>query len=122
MVEQQAFNLRVLGSIPNALNKNYKLTFMNRDKYRRTLYLKNLKKRTELKIKLKSKKLIGQERCSLQLRLSKITRSSAQSRIRNRCIITGRGRGLISLFNISRIKIKELTAKGALPGVRKSTW
>lgn len=43
-------------------------------------------------------------------------------RIRNRCILSGRGRSVYKKFNISRIKLRELASHGMLPGVRKASW
>jgi Ribosomal protein S14 len=49
-------------------------------------------------------------------------RNSSPTRIRNRCNLTGRARGVYRKFQLSRIKLRELAAKGQIPGVIKSSW
>ena len=95
---------------------------LNIDKRRRKLYLKLLKTRTELKQQVKSKSLETLDQYKVQIKLRKLPRNSTKTRIRNRCILTGRSRGIIGLFKISRIKVREILDKGLLPGVQKSYW
>ena len=71
---------------------------------------------------ISNKKLSLDERFKAQLKLAKLPRNSAKTRIRNRCEITGRARGFYRKFGLSRIKIRELSMNGALPGVVKSSW
>jgi len=52
------------------------------------------------------------------LTLQSLPRNSSKTRIRNRCAITGRGRGVFRLFGICGMKIRELAMLGQLPGVR----
>jgi small subunit ribosomal protein S14 len=54
--------------------------------------------------------------------LQKLPRNSSPTRIKNRCGITGRSRGYIRDFGLSRIKFRELASEGKIPGVRKSSW
>ena len=54
--------------------------------------------------------------------LQKLPRNSSPVRIRNRCFMTGRGRGYIRAFGISRISLREQAAKGRIPGLKKSSW
>ena len=79
-------------------------------------------KRQKIKIKLKDKKLSMEERFKLQLKLNDLPRSSSRVRHRNRCQLTGRSRGVYRKFGLSRIKIRELSLEGKLPGVTKSSW
>ncbi len=51
-------------------------------------------------------------------KLFKLNRDSSFSRIRNRCIITSRSRGVIGNWNINRIKFRELAMSGKLPGIK----
>jgi small subunit ribosomal protein S14 len=95
---------------------------MNNDKFRRTLYLKNLKTRTKIKRSLKNKNLNFDERFKLQINLNKKPKNSTKERIKNRCIITGRSKGIVGLFGISRIKVREMISQGRLPGVKKASW
>ena len=80
------------------------------------------KKREELKKIIKNKKLPLDERFNAQLKLAKLPRNSTKIRIRNRCEVTGRPRGVYRKFKISRIALRELASKGIIPGMTKSSW
>ena len=80
------------------------------------------KKRENLKKIIKNKKLPLTERFEAQLKLAKIPRNSAKTRIRNRCEITGRPRGVYRKLRISRIALRDLASKGRIPGMTKSSW
>jgi small subunit ribosomal protein S14 len=54
--------------------------------------------------------------------LSKLPKNSNPTRMHNRCSITGRPRGYMRLFGVSRITFREMASKGLLPGVRKASW
>ncbi|WP_409294696.1 30S ribosomal protein S14 [Peribacillus sp. SCS-26] len=54
--------------------------------------------------------------------LSRMPRDSAPSRLHNRCRVTGRPRGYLRKFGMSRIVFRELAHKGQIPGVKKSRW
>ncbi len=81
-----------------------------------------LKKRESLKKIIKNKKLPLTERFAAQLKLAKIPRNSAKTRIRNRCEITGRPHGVYRKLKISRIALRDLASKGKIPGMTKSSW
>ncbi|MGE7767779.1 30S ribosomal protein S14 [Peribacillus sp. NPDC096540] len=54
--------------------------------------------------------------------LAKLPRDSSPTRLHNRCGVTGRPRGYMRKFNMSRIVFRELAHKGHLPGVKKASW
>ncbi|WP_037291468.1 30S ribosomal protein S14 [Saccharibacillus sacchari] len=54
--------------------------------------------------------------------LQKLPRDSSPTRLKNRCEITGRPRGYLRKFKVSRIAFRELAHKGQIPGVTKSSW
>lgn len=54
--------------------------------------------------------------------LSKLPRNASPTRLRNRCIVTGRSRSYMRRFGLSRITFRELALKGEIPGVTKSSW
>lgn len=54
--------------------------------------------------------------------LSKLPRNSSPTRIKNRCAISGRGRGFMRAFGLSRIQFRELAREGKIPGVKKASW
>jgi small subunit ribosomal protein S14 len=54
--------------------------------------------------------------------LSKLPKDSSPTRLKNRCELTGRPRGYMRKFNMSRIAFRELAHKGQIPGVKKASW
>ena len=79
-------------------------------------------RRKLLKAKIMKKDLSMEDRFKIQSKLNDLPRDSATIRVRNRCLLTGRTRGVYRKFGLSRIKLRELTMSGALPGVVKSSW
>ncbi len=62
------------------------------------------------------------EKFEAQAQLRKLPRDSAKTRIKNRCVMTGRPRGYYRKFGLSRIALREEALKGNLPGVTKASW
>ncbi len=54
--------------------------------------------------------------------LQKLPRSSSPVRLKNRCAISGRSRGYMRAFGLSRIQFRELAREGKIPGVKKASW
>jgi small subunit ribosomal protein S14 len=54
--------------------------------------------------------------------LRKLPRDSSATRLKNRCEVTGRPRGYLRKFKMSRITFREYAHKGQIPGVKKSSW
>jgi len=99
-----------------------KTSAIQRNLKRIRLAKKFAKKRKMLKDIIKNKKLPLDERFAAQLKLAKIPRNSAKTRIRNRCEISGRPHGVYRKLKISRIALRELASKGKIPGMTKSSW
>ena len=99
-----------------------KISIIERNKKRIKLYEKYKNKREKLLKLASNKKLSADEQFQARIKLSKIPRNASKVRIRNRCLVTGRGRGVYRKFGLSRIKIRELSMSGDLPGVVKSSW
>ncbi|PPR45696.1 MAG: 30S ribosomal protein S14 [Alphaproteobacteria bacterium MarineAlpha5_Bin8] len=89
---------------------------------RKNLVLKFNSRRKKLKNQIMKKDLTLEERFKIQSKLNDLPRNSSKIRIRNRCELTGRTRGVYRKFGLSRIKIRELSMAGSLPGVVKSSW
>ena len=89
---------------------------------RKKIVKKFLTRRKNLKKKIMSKNLSFEERFKIQSKLNDMPRDSSRVRIRNRCKLTGRTRSVYRKFGLSRIKLRELSMNGALPGVVKSSW
>lgn len=79
-------------------------------------------KRAELK------KIINNPQSSIEqvdeavLKLQELPRNASPVRVRNRCSLTGRPRGFLRKFGMSRVTFRELSLKGQIPGVTKSSW
>jgi len=99
-----------------------KTSSIQRNLKRIRLSKKFLKKRQTLKKIIQNKKLPLTERFAAQLKLAKIPRNSARTRIRNRCEITGRPHGVYRKLRISRIALRQLASAGKIPGMTKSSW
>ena len=89
---------------------------------RKKLIKKFKSKRESLKAKIKDKNISLDERILFQNKLNDLPRNGSSIRHRNRCEITGRPRGNYRKFGLSRIKLRELSMTGNLPGVVKSSW
>lgn len=63
-----------------------------------------------------------EDRMAAQAKLSSLPKNSSAVRVRNRCSQTGRSRGYMRFFGVSRIVFRELASAGLLPGVRKASW
>ena len=99
-----------------------KLSSIQKNIFRSKLVNKYRNKRKDLKAKIMKKDISIEERLKLQSKLNDLPRNSSSIRYRNRCILTGRTRGVYRKFGLSRIKIRELSMTGNLPGVVKSSW
>ena len=99
-----------------------KLSSIQKNLFRKTLIQKYKSKRELLKSKIKDKNISLEERIVLQNKLNDLPRNGSAIRHRNRCEITGKPRGNYRKFGLSRIKLRELSMTGDLPGVVKSSW
>lgn len=54
--------------------------------------------------------------------LQKLPRNSSKVRMRNRCRLTGRPRGYMSTFGVSRIVFRDMALFGLIPGITKASW
>ena len=99
-----------------------KKSMIERDLKRRRLSKSLETKRTRLKAIIKDQSKPAEERFMATLQLAELPRNSSKTRIRNRCLVSGRPRGFYRKLKISRIALRELGAKGRIPGIVKSSW
>ncbi len=99
-----------------------KKSVIERNKRRERLVKRFEEKRLELKKQVSNTKLSLDDRMLAQAALTKLPRDSSSVRIRNRCSQTGRPRGYLGFFGVSRIVFRELASSGILPGVKKASW
>ena len=88
--------------------------------------MKNVQKyaslRAELKEIIKNQKSSPEEKKDAVAKLDRLPKTSSRTRLRNRCFKTGRPRGVIRRFSLSRICFREMALKGDIPGVTKASW
>jgi small subunit ribosomal protein S14 len=99
-----------------------KISVINRDLKRRVTVEKFAAKRAELKAIIDNSKLSEDERSVARQKLQSLPRNSSPVRLRNRCSLTGRPRGVFSKFGLGRIKLREYVMRGEVPGVVKASW
>ena len=99
-----------------------KKSAVEKNNRRRKLAARYAAKRAQLKEMAVDESLSDQERFSARLKLAKLPRNSAPSRIRNRCEVSGRPRGYYRKLKMSRVALRELGNQGKVPGLVKSSW
>jgi small subunit ribosomal protein S14 len=99
-----------------------KKSAVERDLKRRKLVKQFAGRRAALKEQVKNKDLSPEERFMAVLKLAELPRNGAANRQRNRCAMTGRPRGHHRKFKLCRNVVRELSMRGELPGVTKSSW
>jgi len=99
-----------------------KTSTLEKNDRRKALVAKHAAKRAELKSILANPNTTDQEFFQAQRALCKLPRDSSPIRVRNRCSLTGRPRGFIGRYGLSRLTFRELALSGKIPGVTKSSW
>lgn len=99
-----------------------KKSSMAKQKRRERLVNIQWEKRQSLRKKALDMSLTEEEREEARLQLNKMKRDSSPIRLRNRCQLTGRCRGFLRKFKLSRLAFRELASSGKIPGVTKASW
>ena len=99
-----------------------KRNMINREHKRIALVAKYAKKRKALKETINSVTASPEEKFAAVEALQKLPRDSSPSRVRNRCRITGRSRGVYKKFGLARHKLREAAMRGEVPGLTKASW
>lgn len=99
-----------------------KRSAVERNRKRRRMVAKYAERRAALKVQAKDETLAMEDRFAARLKLAKLPRNGAASRIRNRCELSGRPRGYYRKLKLSRIALRELASSGQIPGMIKSSW
>ena len=99
-----------------------KKSSIEKNKRREKLVKQMAPVRARLKATATDTKLPMEERFEARLRLAALPRNGSATRIRNRCEVTGRPRGVYRKMKMSRIAIREFGSKGLIPGLVKSSW
>ena len=99
-----------------------KTSMVNRETKRTRLVKKFAAKREALKAIISSTTASYDDKAEAVVRLQKLPRDSSPARQRNRCVLTGRSRGVYSKFGLGRSKLREATMRCDVPGLRKASW
>ena len=79
-------------------------------------------KRLALNEIIKNANATIEEKAEARLKLQSLPKNSSPVRLRNRCALTGRPRGVYSKFGIARSKLRDLMLSGEVPGITKASW
>ncbi len=99
-----------------------KLALINREAKRARLVAKFAAKRAALVALVEDSKLSDEERMAARLALQQLPRNANPTRQRNRCVLTGRPRGVFRKFGLCRNKLREIAFRGEVPGMTKASW
>ncbi|MBA3957500.1 MAG: 30S ribosomal protein S14 [Parachlamydiaceae bacterium] len=99
-----------------------KKSSVEKQKRRERLVKQKWEQRQTLKKKAADGNATEAERQEARIALNKMPRNSAPIRLRNRCQLTGRARGYMRKFKLSRLTFREFALNGMIPGVTKSSW
>jgi small subunit ribosomal protein S14 len=99
-----------------------KLAVVLREKKRRQTVAKFKAKRQALLEVIRSARASDEDREAARAKLQKLPRDASPTRLRNRCAMTGRPRGVYRKFGLGRSKLRDLALRGEVPGVIKASW
>jgi small subunit ribosomal protein S14 len=99
-----------------------KLALKLRDQKRRTTVAKFKTRRAQLLDIIHDSRASDEAKAEARDKLQKLPRDASPVRLRNRCALTGRPRGVYRKFGLGRNKLRDLALKGEVPGIIKASW
>jgi small subunit ribosomal protein S14 len=99
-----------------------KIAVINRDLKRREAVKKYAPRRAELSAIINDSSASDEDRHAARIKLQMLPRNSSPVRLRNRCSLTGRPRGVYSKFGLGRSKLRDIAMSGEIPGIIKASW
>lgn len=99
-----------------------KKSLVTRNENRKKLTSLHRVKRQKIIAICKDESASFEDRLAAQIQLSQMPRDGSRVRVRNRCALSGRPRGNLRKFGMSRIAVRELASWGQIPGLIKSSW
>ena len=99
-----------------------KTCMTEREIKRRATVSKFAAKRAALEAAMNDVNATAESRLEARMKFQALPRNSSPVRLRNRCALTGRPRGVFSKFGIGRSKLRDLMMSGQVPGVNKASW
>jgi len=99
-----------------------KLALINREQKRRRTVVKFAARRAVLLATINDAKSSDEERQEARDKFQQLPRNASPVRLRNRCRLTGRPRGVFRKFGLARSKLREIAMRGEIPGLIKASW
>lgn len=99
-----------------------KTSAVERNKKRMRMAKKFANRRARLKAIVSNREVTPEERFEAVLKLAELPRNSSPERVRLRCELSGRPRGVYRKFKLGRVMLRDLASKGQIPGMVKSSW
>jgi len=99
-----------------------KLALINREEKRRKMVAKYAARRAALLAVINDAARSDEDRQEAREKFQRLPRNSSPVRLRNRCKLTGRPRGVFRKFGLGRNKLREIALRGEIPGVIKASW
>ena len=99
-----------------------KLALINREEKRRKTVAKFAARRAALLESINDAKRSDEERQEAREKFQQLPRNASPVRLRNRCKLTGRPRGVFRKFGLERNKLREIALRGEIPGLIKASW
>ena len=99
-----------------------KVSLINRDLKRRKIVKKFAAQRAEIFAVINDKNKSEEEQQAARIKLQMLPRNASPVRLRSRCTLTGRPRGVYSKFGLGRSKLREIAMSGQIPGIMKASW
>ena len=99
-----------------------KLALINREAKRRKMVEKFKAKREALEAIVNDESRSEEERYEARLKIQALPRNASPVRLRNRCQLTGRPRGVFRKFGLGRSKLRDFVMRGEVPGMTKASW
>lgn len=99
-----------------------KTSAVERNKKREKMAKQFAGRRARLKAIVMNRDIAAEERFEASIKLAEVPRNSAKNRIRLRCEVTGRPRGVYRKFKLGRVMLRDLASQGQIPGMVKSSW
>jgi len=99
-----------------------KSSSIEKNKKRIKMSNRDFAKRKALKDAIRNREVSVEDRFDAVMKLAAMPRNGAKVRVRNRCLLSGRARGVYRKLKLSRIALRELASLGQIPGMTKSSW
>jgi small subunit ribosomal protein S14 len=99
-----------------------KTSLVNRENKRRVAVKKFAARRAELLAIIGDSSASEETKAQARERLQRLPRNASPVRLRNRCALTGRPRGVYRKFGLARSKLRDIAMRGEIPGVIKASW